>query len=247
MKLRFEKKYLVPNGLLAQLRNRFIPFVTPDAFAVKNTVKAEYTVRSVYFDSFGYEAMMEKKEGLENRKKLRIRGYDSYYQGCEVFLEIKKKVGNKILKHRAITDFDRINNTIEDCEIYSSRNAYSQQMKEDAQRFFFNLKTMNQHPVNLIVYDREAFQGKFNRSVRVTFDKNIRAAVNPGITDLFSNQNLELIWKEHFILEVKYFEEFMPSWARSIVKEFDLQSQALSKYASAFMSTGISSYNIKLQ
>ena len=89
MRLRYERKYLVKNDLLEQLRKRFIPFLVPDLNAEQNELKSEYTVRSVYFDTPEFEALSEKTEGLENRLKLRIRGYNDYFSGCEVFLEIK--------------------------------------------------------------------------------------------------------------------------------------------------------------
>ena len=91
MKLRYERKYLVNNELLEPLRKRFMPFLVPDINADQTQLKSEYIVRSIYYDTPHFDSLNEKKEGFEDRLKLRIRGYNNYFSGCEVFLEIKRK------------------------------------------------------------------------------------------------------------------------------------------------------------
>jgi hypothetical protein len=246
MRLRYERKYLVNNEMLEPMRKRFMPFLVPDLNADQTELKSEYTVRSIYFDTPNFDSLSEKKEGLENRLKLRIRGYNNYFSGCEVFLEIKRKFGDRIAKNRAITVYDLLDKTLETGELKRSNGKTSDIMKEDAARFLFHLHREAQRPVNLVVYEREPYHGKFDSSVRITFDKNIRAAVFPHLSELFSNNGLSHIWKDAFILEIKYFDGGMPSWSKSIIQEFELKHEALSKYASAFLQNEISTYNQKM-
>jgi hypothetical protein len=246
MRLRYERKYLVNNEMLEPMRKRFMPFLVPDLNADQTELKSEYTVRSIYFDTPNFDSLSEKKEGLENRLKLRIRGYNNYFSGCEVFLEIKRKFGDRIAKNRAITVYDLLDKTLETGELKRSNGKPSDIMKEDAARFLFHLHREAQRPVNLVVYEREPYHGKFDSSVRITFDKNIRAAVFPHLSELFSNNGLSHIWKDAFILEIKYFDGGMPSWSKSIIQEFELKHEALSKYASAFLHNEISTYNQKM-
>jgi hypothetical protein len=246
MRLRYERKYLVNNEMLEPMRKRFMPFLVPDLNADQTELKSEYTVRSIYFDTPNFDSLSEKKEGLENRLKLRIRGYNNYFSGCEVFLEIKRKFGDRIAKNRAITVYDLLDKTLETGELKRSNGKTSDIMKEDAARFLFHLHREAQRPVNLVVYEREPYHGKFDSSVRITFDKNIRAAVFPHLSELFSNNGLSHIWKDAFILEIKYFDGGMPSWSKSIIQEFELKHEALSKYASAFLHNEISTYNQKM-
>ncbi len=245
MKLRHERKYLVANNKLDDLRKRFIPFLYPDLFAQETEGKTQYTVRSIYFDSVDFNALSEKKEGVENRLKLRIRGYNTYFPGCEVFLEIKRKYGNLIAKNRAITSYDFLEKTLLTGELvdYSGKN--TKNMKDDASRFLFHLHREAQKPVNTVVYEREAYHGKFDPEVRITFDKNIRAVVNPELRDLFCNRGLVYIWDEAFILEIKYHTPEMPTWAKSIVHEFELRHEALSKFASVFENVKVAPFHIK--
>jgi hypothetical protein len=229
MKLRYERKYLVNNSILTALRSRLVPFVKPDKFAVDNLVYPEYTVRSIYFDTPTMDALMDKVEGLNERRKLRIRGYDAPDSNTKVFMEIKRKIGNRIGKNRALVPWVGLSDLLEWGT--SPEHAIA---KEDQNKFLFYLNKENQQPVNLIVYDREPYLGRFDKTVRVTFDKNIRSKFKPDIFELFSNDNLTSVWPSHFILEIKYDNAPMPSWAKSIVEEFNLSSQALSKYAEGY-------------
>ena len=246
MKLRYERKYLVNNELLEALRKRFMPFLVPDLNADQTDSKSEYTVRSIYFDTPHFDSFSEKTEGLENRLKLRIRGYNNYFSGCEVFLEIKRKFGNRVAKNRALTMYDLLDKTLQTGQLKRSLGNISEHMKDDASRFLYHLHRDAQRAVNLVVYDREPYHGKFDPGVRITFDKNIRASLFPDLNELFSDIGLTHVWKDAFILEVKYFEGGRPSWCKSIIQEFELKHEALSKYAAAFQHSEISTYNYKL-
>lgn len=236
MKLRYEKKYLVRNSQLEDLRNRFIPFLDPDSFAGQSDqIYPEYTVRSIYLDTPGLDSLKEKSDGLEIRKKLRIRGYDKPNAETEVYLEIKRKIGNRIGKNRALVPFSKLPHLLEwGLDEATIATLEKRKMADNASRFFFQ-KTKNlQQPVNLIVYDREPYHGKFDPSVRITFDKNIRSKFKPDFHELFSDFDLKSVWPQHFILEIKYNEPPMPIWAKSIVEEFKLTTEALSKYVEGY-------------
>jgi SPX domain protein involved in polyphosphate accumulation len=218
------------------LRARVSTFVRADKYAGKNEHGfPEYTVRSIYLDSPTKTSLMDKEEGIKERKKLRVRGYDIQSDDSMVFLEVKRKNGNRIYKNRALIPFSKLNSVLE----FGLDNNLTQQLikksqEEDATRFLFLMNRYRQTPVNLIVYDREAYHGIFDDSIRITFDKNIRSKLYPGSNELFTDSNLKYVRQDHFILEIKYYDPPMPLWAKSIVNEFQLQSQALSKYADGY-------------
>jgi len=236
MKLRIEKKYLVPNQKLDELRARFAPFLRADSFAgVDKFGYPEYTVRSIYFDSPDRKSVDEKIAGVEERKKLRIRGYDLLQENSQVFLEVKRKLGNRIYKDRSLIPYS----TAEDFLLFGpdenlSKILLSKNQYDDAMHFMYRLKKFNMTPLNLIVYEREAYHGKFNSDLRITFDKNVRSAIYPSLNKLFDENNLIYIWEDHFILEVKYFDPPMPGFVKTIVEDFQLQVQALSKYTEGY-------------
>ncbi|MFN3404803.1 MAG: VTC domain-containing protein [Cytophagaceae bacterium] len=226
--LRYERKYFVRNERLEALRERLLPFVNPDEHTkVDAGGLSQYTVRSIYYDTPLMEYYYEKKEGLENRNKFRIRGYDKQNSESIVFLEIKKKLGNRIGKHRSTLKYSHLE------ELLKTGNYKDLVLtrKKDAQKFLFYFYGKSLQPVNLVVYDREAYHGKFDHGVRITFDKNVRTAIYPRIEELYSESRLKAVTPGLFILEIKYFN-IMPLWARSIVEEFGLQLEAISKYSS---------------
>ncbi len=236
MKLRHEKKYLVLNKDLTRLRAAFLPFLVPDNHtSITENGYPEYTVRSIYFDSPDKKSVHEKIAGVEERKKLRIRGYDHPDEQTEIFLEVKRKLGNRIAKNRSLIPYKSIEEVIdngineETMILLNHRN-----QMDDASRFLYHLKRNNMSPLNLIVYEREAYHGKFDSGLRITFDKNIRSALYPSLKNLFIEEGLEYIWKNHFILEVKYYDSNMPNFVRTIIEEFKLQTQALSKYTEGY-------------
>jgi hypothetical protein len=236
MKLRFEKKYLVPNVQLDALRERFMPFLRADIYAGGDPFGyPEYTVRSIYFDSPDKKALDEKIAGIEERKKLRIRGYDTCDENSQVFLEVKRKIGNRIYKNRSLIPYSKTADVLllgPDKEL--TENLIEKKHHDDAMRFLYQLKKYNMSPLNLIVYEREAYHGKFNSDLRITFDKNIRSAIYPSIDNLFDESSMTYVWDNHFILEVKYFDPPMPGFVKTIVEDFKLQSQALSKFIEGY-------------
>jgi SPX domain protein involved in polyphosphate accumulation len=222
-------------------------FVRPDIFtnAAENGLR-QYTVRSIYFDTHNLDFYHEKIEGLIHRRKFRIRGYDKFDPGCRVVFEIKRKIENRVKKHRSFVEYDNVDKILAsgDVEKYIVNDNRCPKAIEDAQRFLYHIKKSQLIPTCLIVYEREAWHGKFDQGVRITFDKNIRSLTYPDIDRLFEDDNMNYLFDNHFILEIKYFTDQMPLWARSLVQEFKLRNDALSKYTIGFEACDIRKKNV---
>lgn len=234
MLLRNEKKFLVPNNLLDALRKRTDIFLRPDIFSRDNERGLpEYTVRSIYYDNRNLDCYYEKLEGIMFRRKFRIRGYHIPEKDTMVVLEVKRKLENRVKKHRAFVKYTNLDVLLSSGDIQKyievlpgERETYS-----DASRFLYNMNRRQFKPTCLITYDREAYHGLHDPGVRITFDKNIRSLLFPQTSGLFSEDGLKRVFPGHFILEVKYFTDTMPVWIRSVLQEFKLRNEALSKYA----------------
>jgi SPX domain protein involved in polyphosphate accumulation len=245
--LRYERKYLVPNDMMDRIRSRMNSFVRPDIFtnAAENGIR-QYTVRSIYFDTHNLDFYHEKIEGLIHRRKFRIRGYDKLEAGCRVVFEIKRKIENRVKKHRSFVQYDNVDKILASGEVekYIVNDNRCPKAIEDAQRFLYHIKKSQLIPTCLIVYEREAWHGKFDQGVRITFDKNIRSLTYPDIDQLFEDDSMNYLFDSHFILEIKYFTDQMPLWARSLVQEFKLRNDALSKYTIGFEACDIRKKNV---
>jgi len=228
---RLEYKYLVPNHLVDRIRSEVRPYMDVDPFAGKQSTN-EYTVRSVYYDSPRLDCYYEKLDGVGVRRKFRIRGYNEADENSIVFLEIKRKYLNFITKDRAPLLRRDLNDFLSSPEMdkYIISLSGTAQEQADAKHFLFYYYRHGLQPTVLVVYDREAFLGRFDASLRITFDKNLRGAIFPTLDMLHDEERLAPAMRDHFILEVKFFRGALPSWAISMVQRYSLPRMALSKY-----------------
>jgi len=228
--VKFEYKYLVPNTKLGELRSLLKPYVEQDEY-MKLAGKEGYTVRSIYFDTPSYGYYHEKRDGIKKRKKVRVRGYNDFDPGSVVFLEIKRKNGKRVRKNRApvrYADLGRILSNGRPPELFiiddGSGNAVY-----DARRFLFHLYKYCLQPTVLVVYRREAYFGRFDRRLRLTFDKELRGAINPELDSLYEEKNIRYSISDHFVFEVK-FRDAYPMWLKKITTKLGLRLESFSKF-----------------
>lgn len=230
MNSRYEYKYLVPNSLIGKIREEIFPFVKLDDFAKKHS-DGQYTVRSIYYDSPQFSCYKEKIDGIKDRKKYRVRGYNNLSDKSITFLEIKHKNTNCVSKSRAPLYYKNISVTlnsknVEDYVLSFSGNGIE---KKDAGKFLYYYYLKNLRPAILVIYEREAYQGKFDPSLRLTFDKNLRSVIYPDINQLYEEKEAKNILKNYFIFELKFYGT-LPSWIRTLISKYGLNRQSLSKY-----------------
>lgn len=243
---RIEYKYLLPNALISKVRSEILPHVEPD-LPPGDGMSSEYTVRSVYFDTPRFDCYEEKVDGLKMRNKFRVRGYGRGGQKSVVFLEIKRKCEAFIQKHRAPLSHDDLDEFLATRDVDRFIRSSSGRAKEDALRFLYHYCRHGLKPSVLVVYDREAFKGRFDPSLRITFDKNVRGAMFPSVKELFDDHRLKTAMPNSCIFEVKFFRYALPSWVRSLIARYELPRLALSKYAICLDSSGAESPDWDLQ
>jgi SPX domain protein involved in polyphosphate accumulation len=225
---RLEYKYLVPINLVQKIRQDIKPYVTLDPYASEQPNK-EYTIHSIYLDTKNLDCYKDKVEGIKVRKKYRLRTYNDIENENVVFLEIKRKYNNHVFKNRAPLLRKNLANFLATKDFNFILPSHGNgSIKDDAKRFLYNYFRKGLEPSILIDYDREAFVGKFNNSMRITFDKNIRSALWSSL-EFQNNIILKPVMTKFFILEIK-FKTGLPNWFKAIVHKYNLQRQALSKY-----------------
>lgn len=226
--MRYEFKYIVDKKHLQPLREMISPYVAIDEFATLGEIEG-YTVRSIYFDTPDLHFYREKIEGVPNRIKLRIRGYNQPWVNRDVFFEIKRKFRIPMTKNRAKTTYNDMMAVLSEEksveEVFGHRGAKTQ---DSFNRFYFHLKSRNLKPVVLVVYDRIPYHSTLDDTIRVTFDLNLRSQGLPTMDDLY-NDELDPVMKDKFILEVKFNKKY-PSWMRKIVNTLSLKQCSASKY-----------------
>lgn len=228
---RLEYKHIVPKSQADDLRNALKPWVLHDAFCAARPER-EYTVRSIYYDNRRFRCYDEKLDGFRLKKKLRIRGYNTEHPDNTVFLEIKRREEDFISKSRAPVLWSRIREVFPGYGVGTSPLPFTPGSREAeaAGRFLYNYYRRRMLPVVLVAYEREAFYGRFDPMLRLTFDKNIRSRLYPELGSLYSDRDTRFLMSGYFVFEVKFYLH-LPRWIRDVVRALDLQRVAFSKFA----------------
>lgn len=213
---RSELKYLISYADAATLKTRLASVLHTDVHAADGT----YRVKSLYYDTpFGTD-YREKLDGLEKRRKLRLRIYDEHSPCAK--LELKQKNGN--FQHKTSLEISQADARLLASGIYTPLFSCHD---ETAMRLYSILMTNGYRPAVIIEYDRTAFSyPAFD--VRLTLDARVRSSESN--LDLY---NEHLPWNPVFtdamILEVK-FNRTLPGFIRKLLKPCRLTAISFSKY-----------------
>ena len=215
--LRQEKKFLISADQYYQYSHYFENILSLDAHSHGDG----YEIRSLYFDSLDDRDFQEKEDGVEVRRKIRLRNYgaDSPF----AMLEMKQKQG--ILQKKRSLKMKR-----EDAEkLMTGEYSVLLQYPDDFAAECYALMSMHCYrPVCVVSYMRKAFIAKENK-IRITFDHHITASESNF--DIFSNDLIQnsVLHPYLAVLEVKY-NGFLLSYIKDMINRIDKSETALSKY-----------------
>ncbi len=214
---RIEEKYNITLNTSYVLWSEMSRYIPKDVHALGEG----YLVRSLYFDSIYNNDYLDKIEGLEYRKKIRIRIYDTKQNTAK--LEWKQKIGKYQEKKSMMI-------TKEEAQELILGN-YQVLLRYDHPLAFLFYEVMakkNYVPKCVISYKRKAFEVVEN-DIRVTFDYELEGSeidFNIFSDDLILNPLLDL---DHVILEVKY-NHFLLSYIKDSINQCGKKEVAVSKY-----------------
>lgn len=231
---RYELKYFVSPAEIDRVRAMVSPFTEADPHS-RGCPQGRYTVRSIYLDTASLRFYDEKEAGTAIRKKLRVRTYNRYCREAVAFFEIKRKYGVTIYKERVGMGFDQAKRWLaipphrRIDELPSLNRPLSAAARATLARFCFLEHSLPLKPVVLIVYEREAWIGRDQDRVRVTFDLNLRSLCRPSYDDFFVERGLRRLGNRRDILEIK-FNGAMPPWLRPVTSFLGRSNRPISKY-----------------
>ena len=221
---RNEWKYLISVGEKELLRLRMSPFLHLDPHADEGG----YMIRSLYFDDYWNSAYEEKEAGILMRKKYRIRIYN--YSDRSIKLERKKKHGSYIFKESAPLTREEVEKILAGDYEFLLKSQYPL-----CREFYVECGSNMMRPRTIVDYDREPWimdEG----TVRVTFDRDVRAAI--GSFDIFDPTlpTLPVLEPGKLVMEVK-FTEMLPQIVRDILPPHAAEFTAVSKYVLCYEKT----------
>lgn len=209
---RHEYKYVIPYGVMLELRNKLDKVLKLDR-------GRPYFVRSIYFDSPDDTDYYDKQGGEIIRKKLRIRIYDINSDLAKI--EIKNKYDYHQLKESLVVNRDTVKRILNG-DYHDLIN-----MDNDLAKRIYVLLQSGYRPKVIIEYDRAAYIT--TTTTRITFDYNIKKSND--FEKFYTNDinYLELTNANDVVLEVK-FDRFLEPYISKILEKYTNRYQSVSKY-----------------
>lgn len=217
---RQEKKYWMNLAEMKRLAGALAPVMLQD----KHNGAQGYRIRSLYFDTVNERDYEEKLNGIEMRRKLRLRLYDPAADFA--MLEIKQKQG-PYQKKRSLR-LERADAEQLARGRYDSLLRYNEPV---AAEIYALLQMYCYRPKTIVEYRRFAFIARENQ-IRVTFDHDIRsteAHLDPfdPMLDLYP-----VVDQFNGVLEVKY-NGFLLGYIKEQVNRANRSELTVSKYCLA--------------
>ena len=215
--LRQEKKFLISVEQMYQYSQYLQEIMIQDP----HNGAEGYTVRSLYFDTLENRDFMEKEDGVELRRKIRLR----CYQPADDFamLEMKQKEGPYQRKRSLPLKREDGQKLLQGD--YSPLLQFSEAFAAEC---YGLMNRMCYRPKAVVEYRRKAFVARENR-IRITIDKDMTAT--ESCFDIFSENLIQYpVWDAfHAVLEVKY-NGFLPSYIKELVSSVNCSEISVSKY-----------------
>ncbi|MDD3187641.1 MAG: polyphosphate polymerase domain-containing protein [Bacilli bacterium] len=211
---RIEKKYLINQKTYDTLLQKLKEQITPDSYF-------KSTICNVYFDTNHNDLIVRSLDKPVYKEKLRLRSYGIPNMDSIVFLEIKKK-------YKSIVNKRRIQLKLKDFYKYKNNNPKTQIEKEID--YFFKIYDVK--PALYLAYDRLAYIGVNDSSLRITFDNNIRSRrfdLNLEKGD-FGNK---LLSDDTYLMEIKINNTY-PLWLVRILSDLKIYPTSFSKYGKIY-------------
>lgn len=213
--MRTEKKYGITWAQQSILVHRLPLMIRPD----ENGSAGGYWVRSLYFDSIYDQDYFDKINGLEFRRKIRLRVYSADQENVK--LELKQKQGAVQRKRSLLITRQLAGEMI--------RGNYFGLLDLDsvlAAELYQMLETGVYRPKCIVEYHRTAFAEAGN-DIRITFDSEIGAS---HVCEDFFKKELSLLpVRKEPVMEVKY-NGFLLSSVKQMLDFADVSELAVSKY-----------------
>ncbi len=217
---RFELKYRLNYFSYLKVRNMVRSYMKKDSFTVKAGGKG-YLVRSLYYDTYDYQAYMEKMSGDCDRIKFRLRSYSSTQAAdIPIRVELKVRKANRVEKYSTFVQADEL-------KYFMEHRAWHNVKDPILSEFTRYLHLKDLQPQVMTEYYREGYQSRLNDQLRITFDHKVRSA---HAKSLFPDQ---VFFRQHhphgLVLELK-FKARQPAWLKELVHSNGLKLIANSKF-----------------
>lgn len=215
---RYEKKYLMPEMVYRELRQRLSAYMQEDIYGL-------HTICNIYYDTPDFCLIRRSIEKPQYKEKLRLRSYGIPGLESTVFLEIKKK-------YKKIVNKRRIQLTLQEAYDYVEQGIRPAADSQILREIDFFLRRYPLKRGIYLAYDRIALFGREDKEFRVTFDQNIRSRHQfMGLEN--GDFGEPLLPKGYYLMESKVMGA-TPLWFTEILSDLCIYPVSFSKYGNVY-------------
>ena len=216
---RYEYKYMLTLEQQTELKELMKQYMIADAFG-------KSTICNLYFDTPQYLLIRRSIENHVYKEKIRLRTYGQATPETNAFIESKKKYKKVVYKRR-------ISASYEDAMQYLCQRADVIPHSQICSELDYALSLYQEiQPAMYLSYEREAFYGKDDHELRITFDQHILWRTE----DLNLSSPVygrELLQPGQVLTEIK-IGHAMPLWLNHFLTEHHIYRTSFSKYGTAY-------------
>ncbi|WP_240842792.1 polyphosphate polymerase domain-containing protein [Acidaminobacter sp. JC074] len=217
---RKELKYVITKEQKSLLLKAISDCIVPDKYE-------KYMISNVYLDTIDKRLIGYSILKPLYKEKIRIRSYGRVNSDEHVFIELKKKYKGIVYKRRISMPYG------ESKAYLLGSSSRTGQIENEIDYFLEYYGEL--YPSMLIAYNRHAFSGKEDATLRITFDDNITWRdydVNLS-SEIYGNKLLD---DNQCLLEIKC-SSAMPIWLARALSENHIYKLSFSKYGQAYKGT----------
>lgn len=216
---RLEKKYLLTEAQAETLLQSLKGELKADAYG-------QYTVCNVYLDTDDYRLIRTSIEKPTYKEKLRLRSYGVPQLKDRVFLELKKKYKGVVYKRR-------ISLTEAEAEAYLNEGKTPADDGQIFREIDWAMHLYALRPKLFLAYDRTAFSGVEDDTLRLTLDRNVRfRTTDTGLRS--GDAGEQLLPPDCVLMEIKVRGAF-PLWLSCRLSAQGIFPVSFSKYGRCYM------------
>lgn len=226
---RFEFKYLMPVRTADKIIPALLEHMQWDPY-VAGTGKDYYNVNSLYYDSAGFGCYYEKVAGVSSRSKFRLRFYNELKEDSKIFIEIKRKRNDVIIKDRIVESRENSFDILNSNNYINYLNSLDKNKKGVLEEFLWAKNYACLKPQIMVSYLRRPLVSRYDEKFRVTFDYNIKAYKAEWLDRRVGP--VKDVLTDELVLELKY-NNFLPLWFYDIIEKYKLLLVPYSKYCNS--------------
>lgn len=223
---RYENKFFIKNAAFEQIQDELLYYMKPDEYNRKHDL---YTISNIYFDTKNNTLIRKSMSKPKYKEKLRIRAYGIPELDSDVYFEIKKKFCGLVNKRRTRLKLHEAYEFAGTGRKPEPKDCMNRQVMDEIE---YLLKIYDLEPKLYLAYDRKALFCREDRSLRITFDTNIRTR-RDDLRLESGDYGETLMENGQWLMEVKT-QRSIPYWLSELLSRHGIYSTSFSKYGKEY-------------